>query len=30
MMQAQIVSEKNELGINIGTFVYQGDLAPSA
>jgi len=30
MLEAQIVSGKNELGINIGTFVYQGDLAPSS
>ena len=27
---AQIVQGKNEIGLNIGTNVYQGDLAPSA
>lgn len=30
MLQAQIVTGKNEIGIYTGTFVYQGDLAPSA
>jgi hypothetical protein len=30
MLEAQFVSGKNEVGINIGAFVYQGDLTPAS
>jgi len=30
LVQAQIVLGKNEIGVNIGAFVYQGDLSPKA
>lgn len=29
MLNAQTVSSKNEIGINAGSFIYQGDLSPS-
>lgn len=29
-IQAQIVSGKNEIGVNIGALIYQGDLSPKA